>query len=53
MVKRINKGRKQYFMCEACQFAYAAGSLAQKCENWCNKHHSCNIEITKNAVKIK
>ena len=43
---------KEFYVCEECGFAYKEKALAEKCESWCKKHHSCNIEITKNAVKI-
>ncbi len=28
-------------------------SYAQKCEEWCKKHKSCNINLIKHAVKVK
>ncbi len=27
--------------------------LAEKCEAWCKKHHSCNMKLIKYAVKEK
>jgi len=53
MVKEIEKQGKKYYICEECGFAYMDKETAQKCEDWCNKHHSCNLEITKSAVQIK
>ncbi len=52
MVKKITKKGKAYYQCEICKFIYKDKKLAEKCEAWCKKHHSCNIEITKNAIKI-
>lgn len=52
MVKQMKKGIKTFYLCEECEFVYGSKNLAQKCQEWCNKHHSCNIEITKHAVKI-
>ena len=52
IVKEIEKKGKKYYVCEECEFAYMDRETAQKCQDWCNEHHSCNIEITKNAVKI-
>jgi len=43
---------KEIYICEICKFAYKDKETAAKCEEWCRKYHSCNIEITKNAVKI-
>ena len=45
------KAGKRYFVCEECGFAYAEKALAQKCEEYCKKHQSCSLEITKKAVK--
>jgi len=50
MVKSIKKKGKEYFVCEQCNFSYKEKQTAEKCEQWCAKHHSCNIEITKKAV---
>jgi hypothetical protein len=53
MVKEEIKENKKYFICDECGFAYKEKDLAQKCEDWCNKYHSCNVEITKNAVTLE
>ncbi|MBI3035779.1 hypothetical protein HYY71_05650 [Candidatus Woesearchaeota archaeon] len=52
MVKTITKNNKTYFICQECNFAYKDKETAAKCENWCRKNHSCNMEITKYAVEI-
>ncbi|MBS3051955.1 MAG: hypothetical protein J4428_01100 [Candidatus Aenigmarchaeota archaeon] len=52
MVKEEIKNNKKYFVCEECGFAYKEKKLAEKCQNWCKEHNSCNIEITKHAVKF-
>ena len=52
MAKQIEKNNKKYFQCEICGFFYKDKKLAQKCENWCEKYKSCNMEIAKHAVKI-
>jgi|TARA_Y100000310_G_scaffold238535_1_gene241942 hypothetical protein len=51
MVKELNKDGKEYFQCEECSFFYEDRESAEKCEKWCKEKHSCNIEITKYAVK--
>ena len=51
MVKETRKNNLDYFICEECNFAYKEKSLAMKCEEYCKKHHSCSLEITKHAVK--
>jgi Zn finger protein HypA/HybF involved in hydrogenase expression len=52
MVKKVIKKDKRYFMCEACNMFYETEELAQKCENFCNKHKGCSLEITKHAINI-
>ena len=51
MVKENKDDKGVTFICEECQFRYADKDLAQKCEDWCREHHSCNIEITKHAIQ--
>jgi len=30
---------------------YAEKEIAEKCQAWCSEHKSCNLDITKYAVK--
>ena len=53
MVKTVTKDDKNYYVCEECGFAYKEEETAQKCQDWCNKYKSCNLEITKDAVKLE
>jgi len=32
---------------------YQEKEWAEKCEAWCKEHKSCNLKITKHAIKIK
>jgi hypothetical protein len=41
---------KKLYVCSECGFAYRDAELAKKCSAWCKEHHSCNLEITKQAV---
>ena len=52
MVKTVSKSKGKYYVCEECNFAYKDKETAMKCEKWCKKYHSCNIEITKDAINI-
>lgn len=47
MVKKI----KESCQCRECKLFYADILLAKKCEKWCKRHKSCNLEITKYAIK--
>jgi len=52
MVKPISKNNKTYYICAECNFAYKDRKTAMKCEEWCNKYKSCNMQITKSSVGI-
>lgn len=51
MVKQLNKNNKKVYLCEECNFIYPDKKIAKKCEDWCKKFHSCNVEITKYTVR--
>jgi hypothetical protein len=51
MVKEIKKNSKNIYFCTECGMAYAENKWAKKCEKWCLKHHTCNIEIVKHAIR--
>ena len=50
MVKEIKKDKNCLFLCEACGFAYEEQTWAEKCQQWCEEHQACNLEITGHAV---
>ena len=50
MVKELNKDDKAYYICEECGFAYEQKEWAEKCQQWCKQHQSCNLEITQHGV---
>jgi len=51
-MKEIEHEGKKYFMCEACDMYYLTREIAQKCEDFCNKHHACNTELISKAVEL-
>ena len=52
MVKKITDRRnKELYQCEECALKYEDKEWALKCEAWCKEHHSCNLEIIKQAVQ--
>ena len=52
MVKKItNEKNKELYQCEECNLKYENKEWAQKCEAWCKEHHSCNLEIIKQAIQ--
>lgn len=42
---------KEGYICEDCKLAYEERLWAGKCEKWCRAHHSCNLAITRHALK--
>lgn len=50
MVKEKEINNKKYYQCNICKFYYKTKEQVEKCQAWCNKHHSCNIKITKFSV---
>lgn len=50
MVKEVKDKEKTLYICEACGFAYKQKEWAEKCQEWCQEHQSCNIEINAHAV---
>ena len=51
MVKENLKNNKKVYQCEECKFFYENKKIAEKCQKWCKKNKSCNLEIIKYAVK--
>lgn len=39
------------YKCPECGLEYQEKEWAKKCEDWCKKNKSCNLEITKHAFK--
>ncbi len=46
------RGHKQgLYQCPECKLLYKEKEWAEKCRAWCKEHKSCNLEITKHAIK--
>jgi len=43
--------KNKYYQCEICNFNYKDKKWSDKCGDWCDNYKSCNLEITKHAVK--
>jgi len=52
-MKIIEKESKKYYQCKECGHVYETEELANKCEEWCKEHKSCNLEIVKESVSVK
>jgi hypothetical protein len=53
MVRETKKNGKILYVCEECGFAYEQKEWAEKCQQWCKQHQSCNLEITQHAVPLE
>ena len=42
---------QKLFKCGDCGLSYSEKTWAEKCEKWCKKHHTCNLVITRHAIK--
>ncbi|MDD2913032.1 MAG: hypothetical protein PHH17_00435 [Candidatus Pacebacteria bacterium] len=42
---------KILYKCPQYGFKYEEKKMAKKCEDWCRKYKTCNLEITKYAKK--
>ncbi len=45
--------KQEFFICPECGLHYADKKWKEKCEAWCQEHHSCNLEITAHAEETK
>lgn len=51
MVIKETKEKRDRFQCEDCKLWYNEEVWAEKCEAWCIKYKSCNLEITSHRIK--
>ncbi len=49
--KKETGNKKKLYQCRECGFEYKKKEWAEKCQNWCKENKSCNLEITKYAVR--
>ncbi len=47
---KVIKSKKVY-QCDECLLFYPNRKDAVDCERWCKKNKSCNLNITKQALK--
>ena len=50
-MKEVKNNKIVYFECEECGLLYKEKAWALKCQEWCVKNKSCNLEIIKHSVK--
>lgn len=42
---------KQIFVCPVCGLHYYDEEIVKKCEAWCTKYKSCNLEFIKHSLE--
>ena len=47
-----NNSEKKLYQCPICRLRYQEKEWAVKCEDWCKKYKSCNLEIIKHQIKV-
>ena len=51
MGKTINQKHQIVSTCSECKMKYQDEETAKKCEEWCKRTKSCNMDIIKHAIK--
>ncbi|OGF65339.1 hypothetical protein A2Z53_02395 [Candidatus Giovannonibacteria bacterium RIFCSPHIGHO2_02_42_15] len=50
-IHRNNEAIEKLYQCPECGLHYGKKEKAEECEAWCREHHSCNLEITSQAIE--
>jgi len=50
MVSEFKRKGEAVFVCEFCGFGYSDLDTAERCEEYCDTHGSCSLDITKKAI---
>lgn len=50
LVREFKVRGRIVYQCELCDIGYSDPETADRCEEYCNAHDSCSLEITKKAV---
>ncbi len=50
MVDELKRKGETVYTCELCGFGYEDLETAERCEQYCDIHGTCSIEITQKAI---
>lgn len=50
MVDKFKSKSEIVYLCELCGFGYKDLETAETCEQYCDTHGSCSLEITRQAI---
>jgi hypothetical protein len=53
VVKAVERSGQTLYVCEECGLAYNEKEWAEKCEQWCREHGTCNIEIIEHGAPLE
>ncbi|MEK7623108.1 MAG: hypothetical protein AAB408_00365 [Patescibacteria group bacterium] len=48
----VHEENKTY-ACDECGLHYDSADQAERCQEWCGAHGSCNLEITRHSVEVR
>lgn len=49
----MKQNQRLVYACSQCKIRYGDKEIAEKCEKWCKKYNSCNLNIIKHAIRKK
>lgn len=52
MIKEIEIEGRKYYECGVCSLDCTEREWAEKCDQWCSTHQSCNLEVIKHAAGV-
>jgi len=48
----FSKNKRIIYTCSKCGYSYKEEEWAKKCDSWCTRHGTCNLEINNILVRI-
>ena len=51
MGKTTNYKQNNIYVCSECKMKYYDEETAKRCQAWCRKNKSCNLDIIRYAIK--
>jgi len=48
----VSTKKKTIFVCPRCGYSYKELMWEKKCEAWCTRHKTCNLEINRHRVMM-
>ncbi|MGB9613693.1 MAG: hypothetical protein ACPL4K_05945 [Candidatus Margulisiibacteriota bacterium] len=45
--------KEEIFKCRVCGLTYREKEWADKCQEWCSTHDSCNLEVIMHSIEAE